>query len=167
METIINNLLEKKLYSEPIQIALRMFDKGEYSPIALRDKLKALNTSLKDIHSEAIDVVIDFVNAILDDHIITEQEMSSLRRLKMFLHIKEGDFIKANKEGDIEKILHREFELIFLDKVVDKEESAMKVHLQELFGLSYDQFLLFEQEAVEYAIKHGADITDLDTFYRL
>ena len=43
----------------------------------------------------------------------------------------------------------------------------MKVDLQELFGLSYDQFLLFEQEAVEYALKQGADITNLDTFYRL
>ena len=93
--------------------------------------------------------------------------MDALRKLKMLLHIKEGDFIKAHKEEDIENILRKEFDLIFQDKNVDKDESAMKVDLQELFGLSYDQFLLFEQEAVEYALKQGADVTNLDTFYRL
>ncbi len=85
----------------------------------------------------------------------------------MLLHIKEGDFIEAHKEEGIENILRREFELIYKDKTVDKNEAAMKVDLQELFGLSYDQFLLFEQEAVEYALKQGADVTNLDTFYRL
>ena len=75
--------------------------------------------------------------------------------------------LEAHKEEDIENILRREFELIYLDKNVDNDEAAMKVDLQELFGLSYDQFLLFEQEAVEYALKQGADVTNLDTFYRL
>ena len=93
--------------------------------------------------------------------------MDALRKLKMLLHIKEGDFIEAHKEEDIENILRREFELIYKDKNVDNDEAAMKVDLQELFGLSYDQFLLFEQEAVEYALKRGSDVTNLDTFYRL
>lgn len=167
MNTIINNLLENKKYKEPMQDALRLFAQGNTSPLAVRDALRNHNVEIDDLHDEAIDVIINFVNLILEDHIITKQEMDALRKLKMLLHIKEGDFLDANKGKDIENILCREFELIYQDKTVDKNEAAMKVDLQELFGLSYDQFLLFEQEAVEHALKQGADITNLDTFYRL
>lgn len=167
MDTIINNLLENGKYSKPMQDVLSQFAQGDTSPIAMRDILKKQNVVVDDLHDEAIEVIIEFVNLILDDHIITKQEMDSLRKMKMLLHIKEGDFIEAHKEEEIENILCREFQLIYLDKTVDNNEAAMKVDLQELFGLSYDQFLLFEQEAVEYALKQGADITNLDTFYRL
>ena len=167
MDTVINSLIDNEEYSKPMQDLLRQFAHGEYSPIAAKDILEKQNVNVDDLHDEAVEVIIKYVNLILDDHIITKQEMDSLRKMKMLLHIKEGDFINAHKETDIERILCREFELIYTDKIVDKEESAMKVDLQELFGLSYDQFLLFEQEAVEQALKHGADITNLDTFYRL
>ena len=167
MNTIINNLLESGKYKEPMQEVLRLFAQGNTSPFVVRDTLKKHGIGLDDLHDESINVIIDFVNLILNDHIITKQEMDALRKLKMLLHIKEGDFIEANKEEDIENILRREFDLIYQDKTVDKNEAAMKVDLQELFGLSYDQFLLFEQEAVEYALKQGADVTNLDTFYRL
>lgn len=167
MNTIIKNLLDGKIYKEPLQEVLRLFAKGNTSPLSVRDVLKEYGIGVDDLHDESINVILDYVNLILDDHIITKQEMDTLRKLKMFLHIKEGDFIEAHKEEDIENILRREFELIYQDKNVDNDEAAMKVDLQELFGLSYDQFLLFEQEAVEYALKQGADITNLDTFYRL
>ncbi len=167
MNTIINNLLDSKNYKESMQEVLRLFAQGNTSPLSVRDALKGYGIGVDDLHDESIDVILDYVNLILDDHIITKQEMDALRKLKMLLHIKEGDFIEAHKEKDIENILRREFELIYQDKNVDKDEAAMKVDLQELFGLSYDQFLLFEQEAVEYALKQGADVTNLDTFYRL
>ena len=167
MNTIIRDLLEKKNYSEHMQEVLRLFVHGNTPSFEIRETLKKRNVGVEDLHNEAINVIFDFVNLILDDHIITKQEMDELRKLKMILHIKEGDFIAAHKEEDIEKILHKEFKLIYSDKAVDKNEAAMKVDLQELFGLSYDQFLFFEQEVVEYALKQGADVTNLDTFYRL
>lgn len=167
MNTIINHLIENGNYSKPMQEVLRLFVQGNTSPFDVRDNLKKHNVGVDDLHNEAINVIFDFVNLILDDHIITKQEMDALRKLKMLLHVKEGDFIEAHKEDEIENILRREFELIYSDKTVDKNEAAMKVDLQELFGLSYDQFLNFEQEAVEYALKQGADVTNLDTFYRL
>lgn len=46
------------------------------------------------------------------------------------------------------------------------KEALMKVDLQELFGLSYDQFLKFEQNAVKQALENGAEIKNLDTFYK-
>lgn len=167
MEIIVNKLIDDKKYSKPLQDVLRLFAQGNISPFDMRNALKQYNMMIDDLHEESIEVIIDFVNLILNDHILTKQEMDSLRRLKMLLHIREGDFIEAHKEEAIENILRKEFNLIFQDKSVDKNEAAMKVDLQELFGLSYDQFLIFEQEAVEYALKQGADVTNLDTFYCL
>lgn len=164
---MIDKLINQGQYSEPLKKVLDLFAHGVVSPITLKETLKPYDTSLDDLHVEAIDAVIDFVNMILCDHVLTKEEMNMLRRLKAFLHIKEGDFIKAQKENEIKKMLCKEFELIYSDKVVDRNEAAMKVDLQELFGLSYDQFLSFEQEAVEYALRQGADISNLDTFYRL
>ena len=150
-----------------MQEVLCLFAQGSTSPLVVRDVLRKHGIGVDTLHDESIEVILDFVNVILDDHIITKQEMDALRKLKMLLHVKEGDFIAAHKEEAIENILRREFELIYQDKTVDKNEAAMKVDLQELFGLSYDQFLIFEQEAVEYALKQGADVTNLDTFYLL
>ena len=48
---------------------------------------------------------------------------------------------------------------------MDNNEAMMKIDLQRLFDLSYDQYLAFEQRAVEEALSNGANIEDLDTCY--
>lgn len=60
----------------------------------------------------------------------------------------------------------QQLNLICQDNQVDMKEALMKVDLQELFGLSYDQFLKFEQNAVKQALENGAVIKNLDTFYK-
>lgn len=60
----------------------------------------------------------------------------------------------------------QQLNLICQDNQVDMKESLMNVDLQELFGLSYDQFLKFEQNAVKQALENGAEIKNLDTFYK-
>ena len=52
------------------------------------------------------------------------------------------------------------------DNVVDKTEALMKVDLQEMFGLSYDQFLKIENEVSKESISKGAKPFDLDTFIK-
>ena len=96
---MIDKLINQGQYSEPLKKVLDLFAHGVVSPITLKETLKPYDTSLDDLHVEAIDAVIDFVNMILCDHVLTKEEMNMLRRLKAFLHIKEGDFIKAQKEN--------------------------------------------------------------------
>lgn len=159
-------LLDEKDYSIPMQKALRLFIDGELSHIVLAKEMSTLGKSVEELHTEALDVIIDFVEQILDDDILTEEEMDTLRLLKLYFKVREGDFLKQHKEQEIENILTRQLDTIFRDNKVDKDEALHKVNLQELFGLSYDQFLQFERTAVERAIESGADIKELDTFYR-
>ena len=167
MNIIIQNLLERHRYSDAMNAALRLFSDGNTSPIDLKKMISEYTTSSEKLRWEAVDVIIDYVELILEDNILSPDEMHILRLMKLYFRVQEGDFLKQHKEEQIEHILCRQLELIYQDKQVDSNESVMKVDLQELFGLSYDQFLQFEHMAVEQALKNGADIKDLDTFYRL
>lgn len=167
MNTIIQNLLERKSYSNAMNEALRLFADGNTSPILLKQKINENGITQDTLRWEAVDVIIDYVELILEDNILSSEEMQILRMMKLYFRVKEGDFLKQHKDEIIEHILTRQLELIYRDKCVDIYESLMKVELQELFGLSYDQFLQFEQMAVEEALNNGADIGDLDTFYKL
>lgn len=167
MNIIIQNLLERHRYSDAMNAALRLFSDGNTSPIDLKKMISEYTTSSEKLRWEAVDVIIDYVELILEDNILSPDEMHTLRLMKLYFRVREGDFLKQHKEEQIEHILCRQLELIYQDKQVDSNESVMKVDLQELFGLSYDRFLQFEHMAVEQALKNGADIKDLDTFYRL
>lgn len=76
--------------------------------------------------------------------------------------IEEGDFFK-HRQHEVQRVLSRQFGRLYADGMVDKGEAVHNVYLQEIFGLSYDQFDAFKAEAVNNALKQGADITDLDT----
>lgn len=167
MNIIIRTLLERHHYSDAMNAALRIFSDGNTSPVDLKKLINEHATSAEKLRCEAVDVIVDYVELILEDNILSPDEMHTLRLMKLYFRVQEGDFLKQHKEDQIEHILCRQLELIYQDKQVDSNESVMKVDLQELFGLSYDQFLKFEHKAVEQALKNGADIKDLDTFYRL
>lgn len=165
MNTIIQNLLEHHRYSSAMTAALRVLSEGITSPLLLKDIIKEHRVTADNLRWEAVDVIIDYVELILDDNNLSAEEMNTLRMMKMYFHVQEGDFLKQHKEVQIEHILCRQLSLIYQDNKVDNVESLMKVDLQELFGLSYDQFLMFERKAVEQALRNGADIMNLDTFY--
>ena len=80
--------------------------------------------------------------------------------------IHEGDFYNI-KYSEIEDILDRQLESMYQDNNINNEEALQKVELQELFNLSYDQFLELSAKAVKAAIDRGADPLDLDTFIKL
>ncbi len=94
-------------------------------------------SSLRD---DLLDVIIAYINVILDDDFVTSNEAENVKFLKLFFKIKEGDFYKY-KFGQIEKMLDRQFEHMYQDNRINTEEALQKVELQELFDLSYDQFL--------------------------
>ena len=166
MNTIIQNLLKNHRYSYPMTAALRALSEGNTSPLLLKDIIKEYRTTADKLRWEAVDVIIDFVELILEDNVLSSEEMHTLRMMKLYFRVQEGDFLKQHKEAQIEHILGRQLSLIYQDNRVDKEEALMKVDLQELFGLSYDQFLKFEQNAVKQALENGAEIKNLDTFYK-
>lgn len=152
-------------FSEPMNQILKLFNCSRLSPLERNGVLENNGVKLIDIRRESLDVIIGYAETALDDNILTEEEMNELRMLKRYLGIGDNDFLTYGREEAIKHILMRQLEFIVADKKVDSKEALMKTDLQELFGLSYDQFQVYEQEIVEDAIKNGANIEDLDVFY--
>ena len=117
---------------------------------------------IEDIKEELLDLLLIYINLILNNHIISDNEKQNVQILKIFFKIKEGDFYE-NRYYEIEDILHRQFERLYLDNNINKEEAIHKVGLQEIFDLGYDQFEEFKEKEIRSALERGAVITDLDT----
>ena len=106
--------------------------------------------------------MLAYINIVLDNNIITENEARNVKLLKKFFKVKEGDFYNY-RHKQIESILNKQFERIYADNQIDTEEALHKVGLQELFDLSYDQFLNLIDKEVKAALQRGADPNELDT----
>jgi hypothetical protein len=117
---------------------------------------------IKDIKEELLNLLIAYINIILEDNIITDDELRSLKILKLYFRVKEGDFYKKCYRG-VESILHRQFEILYSDNKISPEEEEYDLRLQELFDLSYDQFDRFKENEIKRALLRGASITELNT----
>lgn len=122
---------------------------------------------IQDIKEELLDLLIVYINLILNDHILTENEKTNVQLLKTIFRIDEGDFYKFRYD-EVEDILNRQFIRIYRDDdKIDQDEALHKVALQQLFDLSYDQFLEFKEKEIISALERGADLKDLDTVFKL
>lgn len=116
-----------------------------------------------DTKSDLIDLVLLYINLVLNDHVISSREYLNCKQLKLLFKIKEGDFYKHRYE-EIKEVIYKQLERIYRDdNKISGEEALYKINLQGLFDLSYDQFLDFNEREIRIALEKGADIKDLDT----
>jgi len=119
---------------------------------------------IEDIKDEILDMLLAYINFILNDNIITEKEAGNFKLLKRFFKIKEGNFYHSRYKA-IKEILNNQFKNIYSDNQIDLQEALLKVSLQELFDLSYDQFLEIANKEAKAALQRGADFNQLDTVF--
>ena len=122
--------------------------------------------SLKSFKENALKLVLIYIKIALKDNLVSDEEINSVRFLKLLLDINEGEFTKDKKlYNEVANIIKIQTELMYIDDdKIDKHESIQRVHLQELFGLNYDEFLLITSDIALDAIERGADWTDLDSY---
>ncbi len=102
-------------------------------------KIKSIS-SYKD---EALKILILYIRLALSDNILSIEEKNNIKFLKLLFGVKDGDF-KDNKSifTQVKNIINIQLQLIYLDDdSIDNSEALHKVDLQEVFGLSYDDFL--------------------------
>lgn len=117
----------------------------------------------EDIKPDLIDLLLLYINLVLNDHTISPKEYLNCKQLKILFKIREGDFYKL-RYGEIKEVIYKQLKRIYRDdNKIDEEEAIHKVNLQGLFDLSYDQFLEFNEREIRIALEKGADIKDLDT----
>jgi hypothetical protein len=117
---------------------------------------------IADIKEELLNLLIAYINIVLKDNIITDDELRNLKILKLYFRVKEGDFYKKCYKG-VENILHQQFEILYSDNKITSEEEKHDLRLQELFDLSYDQFDEFKENEIRKVLLRGANITELNT----
>ncbi|RYE54866.1 MAG: hypothetical protein EOP48_11380 [Sphingobacteriales bacterium] len=159
-------ILSTNNFGDPANEVAELIAEGQFNLQNLDGVLKRYQLKdLVQIKLQVLDMLISYIWLIVSDNVITAREANNLRFLKRFFKIREGDFY-SSKYATIETILERQFELMYQDDVIDKDEAIQKVELQEMFDLSYDQFLKLSQKAITSAIDRGADPLELDTFIK-
>ena len=96
-------------------------------------------SNIENIKEEVLDLLLQFINLVLNDNVITATELKNLKILKKVFKIVENDFYELRND-EIKYIYKRQFDRIYSDNFVNENEALQKVDLQELFDLSYDQF---------------------------
>lgn len=164
MKDAVKILLGKNEYSHLMIESLNLILEDKMSSIELRKLLSDYNYNKDKIRVEALSVIIDYSEVILEDGILDDEEMRNITLLKMFYQIKDGDFYKYGFQQQVDNILTLQLEKMYSDGLIDQMEALTKTSLQSLFGLSYDQFLKIVNRLAKKAYERGADLKDLDTF---
>jgi len=158
---------KKDLDENLLPLAELFYEKG--IAVTKKDTLSAVKDlgfkSLKDYKENSISLIIHYIYNALNDNKLTQAEKGNIRFLKMALEVLEGDFGKNKKvKTEVANIIKTQLRLIYIDDdEIDKEEALHKVDLQEIFGLSYDEFSVFDKFEAQLAIQRGARLENLDT----
>ena len=134
-------LITRKEYPEVIKAALQLIIDEQMSSLAL-DKVLAEKgiRRITDIKEKTLDVLLDYADIILEDDILTPDELRNLKMLKLFFRIEEGDFQKNNKFARVESIIVRQLEKLYADNIIDEQEALHQSDLQGVFGLGFDEY---------------------------
>lgn len=163
LRSAFGTILTIENFSDYTNEIVELLYRGELSRANLRELLFEHRLSnIRDIKEEMLDVLLVYINLVLNDNVITENEIRNVKLLKRIFKIKEGDFYKYRYD-EVSDVLGRQLARLYSDKRIDDAEALFKVGLQELFDLSYDQFLEFANVSDYEAIQKGAELTDLDT----
>lgn len=134
-------LITRKDYPEVIKAALQLIIDEQMNSLAL-DKVLADKgiRRITYIKEKTLDVLLDYADIILEDDILTSDELRNLKMLKLFFRIEEGDFQKNNKFARVESIIVRQLEKLYADNIIDEQEALHQSELQGVFGLGYDEY---------------------------
>lgn len=141
IQVTAQELITRKEYPEIIQAALQLIVNGQMSSLALDKVLTEKGIRrITDIKEKTLDVLLDYADIILEDDILTFDELRDLKMLKLFFRIEDGDFQKNNKFARVESIIVRQLEKLYADNIIDEQEALHQSDLQGVFGLGYDEY---------------------------
>jgi len=149
--------LNNEIFSEILDSIKHEFNYNDFNNYLKEKEIY----SIEQFKNEAINLLIAYSYYILEDSVISETEIRDFTFLKRIFRIREGDFIQ-NKNFEIKEILKMEFIRIYSDHFVDEQEQLLKINLQSLFDLSYDEFEEIKKDEVINSLINGANPKDLD-----
>ncbi len=109
-------------------------------------------------------LIFEYIRIALEDNILTIIEKENIKFLKLLFHIQHGDFYFHNKT-DVEATITYQLARIYADDYITDEEALLKVDLQEIFDLSFDQMNDYAKIEASVSIQKGVDPKNLDIFF--
>ena len=93
-----------------------------------------------------------------------QTKKENIKFLKILFHIQPGDFHFHNKK-EIEATIASQLSRIYQDSYITDEEALLKVDLQEIFDLSFDEMNDYSKVEASISIQKGTDPKHLDVFF--
>ena len=109
-------------------------------------------------------LIFEYIKITLEDDILTGTEKENIKFLKILFRIQPGDFYFHNKK-EIEATIASQLSRIYQDNYITDEESLLKVDLQEIFDLSFDEMNDYSKVEASISIQKGTDPKHLDVFF--
>jgi hypothetical protein len=109
-------------------------------------------------------LIFEYIKLSLEDNLLTNEERDHIKYLKRLFHIQPGDF-QLHNSWQVEKVIGFQLSKIYEDNFVTSDEALLKVDLQELFDLSFDQMNEYSKKEAIVSIQKGAAAEDLDVFF--
>lgn len=138
----VRELISRYEYPDVIKAALQLIIDGQMNSLAL-DKVLASSgiRRITDIKEKTLDVLLDYADLILEDDLLSQEELRNLKMLKLFFRVDEGDFQKNNKFQRVETIIVNQLEKLYADNILEYQEELHQSDLQGVFGLGHDEYM--------------------------
>lgn len=122
-------------------------------------------SDIEDFKADSIRLLVFYLKIVLNDNLVSEDELRFVKFFKLLFGIKEGDIIKNSQLAlEVAGIINNQSEVIYVDNIVTEFEAMHKVNLQEIFGLNYDEFLKLSNMSALKSMDRGADWIEIDTY---
>lgn len=125
-------------------------------------KTNGINYSIAKV--DFLHLIFEYIKTTLEDDVLAVTEKDNIKFLKILFHIQPGDFYFYNKK-EIESTIASQLSRIYQDNYITDEEALLKVDLQEIFDLSFDQMNDYSKVEASISIQKGTDPKNLDVFF--
>jgi hypothetical protein len=163
-QALINKCIDAHHFSPVIIDALKLILEGKMTFYFFNELLQERDLNLSDVKEETIETILKYAEMILEDDCLTEYEIQSIRMLRMFLGVEEGEFAKYGYMDRIERMIIDQMEILYADNKINKKEMLHKSDIQGIFGLGYDEYQEIVNKVAIQAYSRGANMQDLDTY---
>ena len=113
---------------------------GLTRPVAVALAEQLAQHERQALKAELLDALLFAIATALSDARLTREEISELQQLRRTMGIHEGDLYR-HRRARLGAILDAEMRRLLADRKIDPTEALHQVDLQEVFDLSYDEYL--------------------------
>lgn len=145
------------------QVCLELANKSA-SKNGIKLILKQQNVNFEIAKVGFLHLIFEYIKEALSDNVLTDNEKQNIKYLKLLFNIRPGDFYVHNKV-DVDATIALQLSRIYSDDFINDEEALLKVDLQEIFDLSFDEMNDYSKTQAATSIQKGIDVKDLDIFF--